>query len=464
MKFRHIFLLLFVIALSGCKNDDNPINNNTFSGDIVLQTQSQIEDLGASEVTKITGSVRIGGSAQALRDIVSLSPLNKIDSITGDLSIIGTSTLVNLGGLQRLKYVGGRVIINYNEDLNSLLGLENLQSTGKSFSIGENDALESIGVNMALSDVGEVFSVDNNGISDLNAFSNLTRVGDLNLSRLANLTDLDGLSALESIGFRLWISENPSLDNIRGLSNLSTVGDITLWNNNRLSSLEGLEGITGSTGLYLRGLPSLRDLTGLNNITSLRFNLIIADNENLESLNGLQTDIEFVQEKSILSMVNLPKLQTMDNYTFSGRLSELIFADLPLIESLPTFAEQDSVDYLAIAQNERLRNIDELVDLTFAVRLLLLQNSLIEHINGLSGLKSTFRMEILDNPRLNNLDGFSNLNEVIQDTRIENNQSLINLCGLTTAANADGLKGDYSVSANGFNPSIQDIKDGNCEN
>ncbi|OEK01063.1 hypothetical protein BFP97_05875 [Roseivirga sp. 4D4] len=457
------FLLILVAPLS-CKNDDSPEEAGTFIGDIQLQTQAQIEDFGNNGYSTVEGSIRIGGSLNDPRDIVSLTPLNSIDSIKGDLNIVGTTTLTNLGGLQNLEYVGGSVSIIYNADLTSINGIENLTAVGGGFNIGTNNLLQNLNLNLSLTTVGGDFSIGGLSIPNLNAFGSLRSVGSLLLSELPNITDLDGLSNLQTVSFSIRLIENFQLENITGLSNLNAISDITIQDNPSLTSLSGLEGITGSTGLYLRGNSALTDLTGLNNITNFRGNLIIAENANLESLNGLQTNISFVQERSTLSFWSLPKLQSFEAYTFSGKLSDLVFADLPLVEKLPTITQQDSVVTLVIAENDKLNNIDELNEIVFGADIQILKNPVLENVNGLSGIKSTYRLLVSENPIITNVDGFAALEEVIQSITIEINQSLSDFCGLTNAASAGGLSGEYKVSENGFNPSLQDILDGNCSN
>lgn len=460
---KHILTIALFIFLVGCKNDDTPGYSLSFVGDISLQTQSEIEDFGKNNYNTIQGSISIGGSQHEPLDIVSLAPLLGIDSISGNLSIIGTTTLPNLSGLQELKHVGGRVSIAYNQDLASVLGIENLVSVGGGFSIADNASLQSINLQMALETVEEDFSLARLAIPNIAAFSRLTSVGSLSLIRL-NITNLDGLNALVSSGFSLQLIENYRLENIRGLSNLNSVIDVSIWDNERLTSLSGLEGITSSISLSILRNTGLTDLTGLDNMTTFRGNLIVAGNRNLESLNGLQTNINFTQERSALSFWSLPKLQSMEAYTFSGQLSDVVFADLPLIEKLPILTEQDSIYSLVIAVNDKLTNIDELSEIAFSGTIQIYENPVLQNIDGLTSLKSTYSVVIRQNPALISVDGLSSLDEVIRSMTIENNQALNDFCGLTNAANNGGLNGKYTISQNAYNPSLQDIIDGNCDN
>ena len=65
------------------------------------------------------------------------------------------------------------------------------------------------------------------------------------------------------------------------------------------------------------------------------------------------------------------------------------------------------------------------------------------------------------NIKLANLDGLINVAGA-NSIRITSNATLKDFCGLTKLINGGGLTGNFSVSSNGYNPTMQDIMDGNC--
>src|SRR5690606_17868335 len=96
-------------------------------------------------------------------------------------------------------------------------------------------------------------------IIDLTPLQNLTEItGELFLGVNRNLTSLEGMNALESIGgnLRFW-NNNRSLTNLEGLSNLQSIGGSLEigenWNNNSaLSNLDGLNNLSQiGGGLYM---------------------------------------------------------------------------------------------------------------------------------------------------------------------------------------------------------------------
>src|SRR5690606_39831565 len=87
----------------------------------------------------------------------------------------------------------------------------------------------------------------------------------LYISNNSNLTNLNGLSNLTSVGGYLYIGSNSNLTNLDGLSNLTSVGaDLAIQSNSSLTDISGLQNIdpasilsTNGLGLYIVGNTSL---------------------------------------------------------------------------------------------------------------------------------------------------------------------------------------------------------------
>jgi hypothetical protein len=102
----------------------------------------------------------------------------------------------------------------------------------------------------------------------------------------SNITNLDGLNILTSIGGNLRIEGNPILADLKGLSNLTSVdGSLVISWNDEIASLTGLENLTyvgGGLEIYNNGrLISLKGLENLN--VGAIIQLIIANNDVLSS-------------------------------------------------------------------------------------------------------------------------------------------------------------------------------------
>lgn len=161
---------------------------------ISFETQAQIDSfqINYPNCTQIEGDVGIGGD-----DITTLSGLNVITSIGGDLYINGNTSLENLTGLENLTSVSGSLYIAIdwwgagNPALTSLTGLQGLTSIG-----------------------GQVYICRNEVLYDINDLIHLT-----------------------SIGGELRVTENPLLPSISGLNNIE-MGSITslhIYGNSSLS-------------------------------------------------------------------------------------------------------------------------------------------------------------------------------------------------------------------------------------
>ena len=85
------------------------------------------------------------------------------------------------------------------------------------------------------------------------------------------------------------------------------------------------------------------------------------------------------------------------------------------------------------------------------------------NLNGLQNLTITgYDLTIIQNSSLTSLDGLENLSTVAGSLSIIWNVTLADLCGLQTLLIGNGLSYGYQVEGNLFNPTEQDIIDGNC--
>jgi len=100
----------------------------------------------------------------------------------------------------------------------------------------------------------------------------------------ANITNLTGLSVINSIGGTLAIYNNDSLTNLSGLESLTFVGySLSLWENDTLSDISSLIGLTYVGGqLRISNNDLLANLYGLDNVKADSIDaLYIVRNTNL---------------------------------------------------------------------------------------------------------------------------------------------------------------------------------------
>ena len=166
---------------------------------------------------------------------------------------------------------------------------------GGKFNLSSCVNLKSLeGIN-SLESVNSLRLFANHKLQNLNGLSALKRVEQsLKIENLGELTSLSGADQLEYIGWKLVISSNVSLPNLYGLpDNLQTL-DIEIINNRLIKDLEGF--------------PPINELEGM---------LLIQDNENLESLEGIghRTSIgrlELERNPKLLSLMELKDVERFE--------------------------------------------------------------------------------------------------------------------------------------------------------
>ena len=154
------------------------------------------------------------------------------------------------------------------------------------------------------------------GLSSLD-LPNLTSVGqDVRISG-TSLTNLDGLSALTSVGVDLYVYYNDFLADLDGLIGItgSVGGSLYVYYNDALTDLDGLSGITGPVAetLYIYNNDALTDLDGLSGITGpVGGDLKIFWNTILTNLDGLGGITSVGGELLILGNNALPDCEACD--------------------------------------------------------------------------------------------------------------------------------------------------------
>ncbi len=107
----------------------------------------------------------------------------------------------------------------------------------------------------------------------------------------ADITNLDGLSALTGAGSSLYIQNNPVLNNIAGLSALTSVTrNLWIQNNDSLTSLDGLSALTWVGHLLaIFQNDALTHIDGLATLPVIGGSLVIRDNNQLTDVDGLSS-------------------------------------------------------------------------------------------------------------------------------------------------------------------------------
>ena len=165
---------------------------------------------------------------------------------------------------------------------------------------------------------------------------------------------------------RLHATRVPELTNMHFASGLVMIQSLELAYNENLQSLEGLQSVTEMAQLTLNYNESLKDLSALRNIRllggrtygSIKGSLYISANPTLESLDGLQ-NVESVQSIKIAANESLRSISALHGVEGLESVTILNNANLPrcridtFLESLPTRPENVTIENNGAGECER---------------------------------------------------------------------------------------------------------------
>lgn len=244
------------------------------------------------------------------------------------------------------------------------------------------------------------------------------------------ITDLTPLNTIRDVDKILAIANNENLITLNGLEGLKTVGGIQIIENDKLENIDALVNI---------------EIVSPDDGSNLLVPLNIIRNENLLSLEGLKNSNLIDVVVAITLNPKITSLKGLEN----------------LIESSSVFIE-DNENLISLLGIENLVSIDG--DLSIS------RNASLKSLN-LNALQNIERfLYIEDNNQLTTLNGLEGILEIKGDFGFENqghaivrNQNLRNFCAIqNTIKNSDTTKVRIRIFSNAFNPTIQEIEEGNC--
>ena len=209
----------------------------------------------------------------------------------------------------------------------------------------------------------------------------------------SDITNLNGLNVLTSIGGYLWIDDNAALTSLTGLENITSIGgDLVIYANNALTSLTGLENLTSIGGvLDITYNSALTSLTGLESLTSIDSSLYVKENSSLTNLTGLE-GVTTIRGGIEVSLNNaLTSLTGLENITSIWGA-------------------------LYISDNAALTSLTGMEGL--------------QYIGGALSIGWDWLWEHHGNPLLRNLTGLENLTSIGGSLSIGDNDALTSLTGL----------------------------------
>ncbi|GAB5400517.1 MAG: hypothetical protein Aureis2KO_21020 [Aureisphaera sp.] len=198
--------------------------------------------------------------------------------------------------------------------------------------------------------------------------------------------------------------------------------------------------INGDLLIGTIGTPnnSIVDISSLSSLLSVEGGIIIGSNTALASLEGLHN---VVTVGGRLQVSGNSSIQNVDGFRGVTSVGENLFiiANQMLVEIDGVSNISSLGEHIKINNNGALRSIEGLSQITL--------------IPG--------GMEARANNVLESLEGLNNLNTIVHNLSINSNNSLTDFCALEGLVVA-GEFGGLSIFNNPFNPSAEDIIEGNC--
>jgi hypothetical protein len=433
---------------------------------------------GLSNLTDLAG-VQIGSlHLGQMPDLESLSGLEHLTTIPGNLFLSGNAMLRDLTGLNNLEAVMHGIQLNWNDALESLAGLENLRSVN-SITIQSHPALRSLEALSSLAVIPNWLTVSHNeALTSLQGLHNLAEIRNLTISDMGALSNLNGLSSLREVTGQLQLARNDAMTSLAGLpSSLTKIEDLTILDNPLLVDLAGLEHVQEVTTLRISGNEVLETLSGVETLASAR-SIMIENNLQLQSLAALQNltsvrDLHIHRNRALADLEglhNLVEVREID-IGWNASLSSLhglrglsagvhtiAIGRNDLLTSLQGLGGVGSMTGdLRVYENPAMTSLSGLGDITSVRQLTIRANPVLKELNAVSKLETARELWIEDNGALSKL-GLSDLRRVDQTFIIRRNPSLPE-CEAETlhdqVQSRDGIGGYIEIRDN--NP------DGVCE-
>ena len=321
-----IITFLCVLCIISCATDDptQELVATIFDGDVELVTQQAVEDFGAMGYTEITGDLVIssqfenpdpvsslsslstleiiGGNLllQNLYDITSLEGLQNLTSVTGELSLWGNANITTLDAFSSINSTVASLIVYSFREIETLDGLENISiASGGSLIIEGNDKLLNLdAIQDGIPSVMEAIKFEEY-LPQCSAFLNCSDIPPevqpfTSLAFLSNVTEVEWL--------RIKGFQGTSLV---GTENITTINRLSLWYNPNIINLQELSGVTGDLlAVFISDNNQLETLDGLENITTITNALNVVGNVALTDLCALQNSVSSLSEDDVLILTN----------------------------------------------------------------------------------------------------------------------------------------------------------------
>ncbi|WP_432410454.1 hypothetical protein [Rasiella sp. SM2506] len=416
MKKIIVFFLL-VSVLFSCSKDDDTLQDQNFQIDFtdVNVGQVNISVSGLTAIEQVVSSGLVWG-------VIETPDIETNDFVLN--SVVSGSFQDTIYGLRR----------------NTIYNFRAFQQTKTSINYGPVFSITTLG-----DCTGEIFQ------------------GDVILLSQKDVDDFDIVNICAINGSLQFTSEDildPIID-ISKFSNVSgSVQSLQIFNNVELKNLSGLQNITSVEDLiYIGGNRELTDIDELSSINGGLDYVSIVNNQSLTHLNGLRgitkignTDggLEIRGNYNLNTLGTLDALEELQNFNLVNNPS-LISFELPSLKG--------TIQNFILDENGGLKTVPNLGELNVINNLDINDCFLLENLDGLQPLQNVENI-VVSGSKLENLNFLSN---VIAGSYASfyANDMLSDYCGLQRALQ-NGSFINFETNSNAFNPTREDVFNGNC--
>lgn len=363
----------------------------------------------------------------------SLTDLNNFGrvGVYEKLVIKNNSSLISLDSLHSITFLGGGIDISNNESLASLNGLQNIEN------VSLNPAWNGI-IGMTISNNASLANLD--GLEGINELR-----GDITIEGNESLISINALDVSLLEPSTISIKNNPLLCSCSTDFICTALEDqdqnVTIEGN--AGNCSTIDDVINNCNGNIVIINSQSELDSWECSVFNSLEMLIIDGSDITNLNALQTlescDQLMIENTSLTSLVGL------ENLNVSAK--EIVLRNNESLESLSGLESLRKISSLSLINNPNLLNTDVLnieeVDIYLGddgqqqrANIEVVNNESLTSITGLFGLTEASDITIKDNPSLIDLSGFSNLTEVgyqnseniwVGDVVIENNNALESL-------------------------------------
>ncbi len=442
-------MLVAIISFSTCKKEveEIPITHKVYESDLKKPTIEELHSFFVEGFTVINGDVELSKTV----GLIDMFNLSNVDSINGNFIIYHNDELLSLDGLDNLKSIDGDLTITLHSLLESLTALNSVTSITGSIKISGNNRIKNFSGLENITSLGVNLQIGYNElIKDLHGLDNLHSVyGDVSINgytgAIDNLVSFDGLNNLKLIGGDLSISILDKIKNLDAFINLHSLSGIpNIHHNSQLDDFCGISALI--EGNYVDSILIYQ-------------NLYNPDKKNF--LNGDCTEPLKIYPTDLIN----PTGQELLDFYLAGY--NVVDGNVIIDENINLFSFYTLSNIIEIKGHFILKNIDDFLGSSSPFRLKSVDSSFqIINNSQLGAISSFWLLEsiggsfiISDNDRLCCFTKSDNLHSINGNLSIQNNSILMNFCGFQNITN---INGDVTISDNLFNPTFEEIIAGNC--